>query len=163
MQVIADVDDPADLIGLLFDLLAGLIAPAGRNELGVVALLQLYLVGGHVGRLHYHEPEVARVLTQQDGVYTLLYQRLLAHPIGVVRLAVLILVGLDGLDHQEAEAGLLEEGLVVQHNVVPELVLLEDLAEVVDVVEMEPEDAVLMEGVVILDSKLHEREKQQFD
>ena len=51
----------------------------------------------------------------------------------------------------------------MQHNVVPELVLLKDLAEMVDVVEMEPEDAVLMEGVVILDSKLHEREKQQFD
>lgn len=76
-------------------------------------------------------------------------------------LAVLILIGFDGLDHQEAETGLFQQRLVVQDNVIPKFILLQDLSQMVDEVKMQPQHAVLMQGMVILNSKLHQRKQQE--
>lgn len=76
-------------------------------------------------------------------------------------LAVLILIGFDGLDHQEAEAGLFQQRLVVQDDVIPKFILLQDLSQMVDVVKMQPQHAVLMQSMVILNGKLHQRKQQE--
>jgi hypothetical protein len=77
-----------------------------------------------------------------------------------MRLAVLIFVGFNGINHEETETCLLKKRLVMQNNIVPDLISLEDMPELVNKVKMEPKNTVFMEGVVILQGELHQGEQQ---
>ena len=56
MEIVADMDNPAHFRDISLDFLAGLEAPARRDEVGVLAFLQFYAIHGYVGHLHDHEP-----------------------------------------------------------------------------------------------------------
>lgn len=56
MQIVANMDYPAHFTDISLDFLARLKAPAGRDEVGVVAFLQFNAIHRYVGRLHDHEP-----------------------------------------------------------------------------------------------------------
>jgi hypothetical protein len=86
----------------------------------------------------------------------------LAGTVGIMRLAVLVFCWISGVHVEEALAGLLEEGLVVEYHIVPDITILKDLLEVADEVLMKPQYTVLVQSVIVLYRQLHQRQQQQF-
>ncbi len=73
-------------------------------------------------------------------------------------LTVLIFIGLDGFYGELAETGLFEQGLVVEHHIIPHFAVFEHALEVGDRMLVQSEHAVLVQSVVVLNCELHQRQ-----
>ncbi len=64
---------------------------------------------------------------------------------------------------EQTLAGLLEEGLVVKHYIVPDIAVFQYFLEVADEVLMQPQYTVLVQRMIVLYRQLHQRKQYELD